>query len=395
VRSRRVALLIAASCLVMCSLFVGTALTNAQQTSAPVATSQTTYRAETGLVLVDAVVTDKKGNYIGDLTQKDFKVWEDGKEQSITSFSFEQSAASPGSGTPQYLVLFFDNSSMNVGDQAKARDAAAKFVDTNAGSSRLTAIVDFDGTVHISQNFTANAARLEQALKGLKGSSVSPNGQPPVNGAPFPTLSQAEADFGVHTVLLAVRSLAQSLSVVPGRKTLVMLTSGFPLDFETQSEVAAVVAACNKSNVAIYPIDVRGLTVPDLPLRHGRLGRPLNDAGSGRLLSAALQYRPSDAAKVHLQSASFTEPHPFLFLQHPGTGGSGGHPSGPPASSGGGAHGVPPVGSRPATGGYNTNVYSPPPVQPRIIVPDFPSDASQNQQVLYQLAEGTGGFVNR
>ena len=40
-------------------------------------------RAETRLVLVDAVVTDKKGDYVHDLTIKDFKVWEDNKEQNI------------------------------------------------------------------------------------------------------------------------------------------------------------------------------------------------------------------------------------------------------------------------------------------------------------------------
>ncbi len=53
-------------------------------------------------------------------------------------------------------------------------------------------------------------------------------GPPPIG----PSLSNAEADFGIHTVLLALRSLAKGLSTVPGRKTLVMLTSGFPLTVE-------------------------------------------------------------------------------------------------------------------------------------------------------------------
>src|SRR5271157_1931492 len=47
------------------------------------------FKAETRLVLVDTIVTDKKGNYITDLTAKDFKVWEDNKEQAIKSFSVE------------------------------------------------------------------------------------------------------------------------------------------------------------------------------------------------------------------------------------------------------------------------------------------------------------------
>src|ERR1700694_1049188 len=67
-------------------------------------------KTETRLVLVDAVVTDKKGNYIRDLTQKDFKVWEDNKEQPIKGFSFEADAASQTPSQKRYLVLFFDNS---------------------------------------------------------------------------------------------------------------------------------------------------------------------------------------------------------------------------------------------------------------------------------------------
>jgi len=43
-------------------------------------------RKESKLVLVDAVVTDKKGNYVHDLAQRDFKVYEDNKEQQVASF---------------------------------------------------------------------------------------------------------------------------------------------------------------------------------------------------------------------------------------------------------------------------------------------------------------------
>ncbi len=68
-------------------------------------------------MLVDTVVTDKKGDYIHDLEAKDFKVWEDNKEQPIKSFSFEAGTASPSNPQKHYLVLFFDNSTMDFGDQ--------------------------------------------------------------------------------------------------------------------------------------------------------------------------------------------------------------------------------------------------------------------------------------
>src|SRR5882672_8089917 len=52
-------------------------------------------KKESKLVLVDSVVTDKKGNYIRDLTQNDFKVFEDNKEKQVSSFS---GGAGPDSG---------------------------------------------------------------------------------------------------------------------------------------------------------------------------------------------------------------------------------------------------------------------------------------------------------
>src|ERR1700689_1722798 len=254
-RDRRLLLLIALTCLAAFWIFGELASDNpvahAQQSAAAGADETAVFQAETRLVLVDTVVTDKKGDYVRDLAQKDFKVWEDGKEQALTSFSFEERTTSTNQQL-RYMVLFFDNSTMNPGDQVQARDAAAKFIDANAGPDRLIAIADFGGSVHISQNFTADAQRLKQVVMGLKGSFVSPNAQPPVMVASLgppplgPSLSNAEADYGIHTVLLALRSLVKNLSTVPGRKTLVMLTSGFPLTVEFSSELTAVIDTCNK-----------------------------------------------------------------------------------------------------------------------------------------------------
>ena len=103
----------------ICASILFAHLAQAQQTPADTSTPAT-IRAETRLVLVDAVVTDKKGKYVRDLAAKDFKVWEDNKEQPIKSFSFEEEAASADKSQKQYLVLFFDNSTMDAGDQMKA-----------------------------------------------------------------------------------------------------------------------------------------------------------------------------------------------------------------------------------------------------------------------------------
>ena len=104
------------------AMLLACAVASAQQ--APV------FRSAAKVVLVDAVVTGKKGEYIRDLSAKDFRVWEDGKEQTIRSFTLaaDSSAAEP-SDTPRRLVLLFDNIGMSAGDQASARQVAASFVD--------------------------------------------------------------------------------------------------------------------------------------------------------------------------------------------------------------------------------------------------------------------------
>jgi len=47
---------------------------------------------------VDVVATNKKGQYIDDLTQKNFKVWEDNKEQPIKTFSYGPDPSAPDAG---------------------------------------------------------------------------------------------------------------------------------------------------------------------------------------------------------------------------------------------------------------------------------------------------------
>jgi VWFA-related protein len=389
-------------------------------------------RKESKLVLVDAVVTDKKGAYVHDLTQKDFKVYEDNKEQQVTTFSIgSDMAVQANNGQRRYLILFFDNSSMAAPDQIQARGAASKFMDSNAGPDHLMAVVDFGGTLRILQNFTANADALRAAIRGVKTSYVASNATPDTSGTGaiaspgFSSISSAETDFGARTMLLAVRSLAKNLRSVPGRKMLVLFSAGFALTPENQSELTATIDACNKANVAIYSLDVRGLVAP-VPAGGGTAR---NDVSRGN--PRAVSQRTSSPQHMLLTSYVLgASPDP----QHPvgggGTGGgAGGHPTGGggtggtgtggtgsggkgspgtgtggtgPSGKGGGGTGTGAGGNRGGTPGgtrttpTNYNPYSNnlnnPYNQSRSIIPQLPSSVTTNQQVLAELAEGTGGF---
>src|SRR5882724_2883790 len=205
----------------------------------------------------------------------------------------------------------------------------------------------------------------------------------------------------------------------------VLFSGGFPLTSENQSELTATIDACNKSNVAVYALDARGLTAP-VPGGSARRSIP---AGK----THAVSNRPSNrraSARPRILLAAFPAsamPDP----QRPGGGGTGGGGTGGGGTGGGGRGGGGGTGgtgggtggtggggrgggtggtggggrggtgggtgggTRGGTGGgyvpgnYNTSPYS----QPRTIVPQFPTSASSNQQILAALAEGTGGFT--
>ena len=408
-------------------------------------------RTESRIVLVDAVVTDKKGNYVANLSQQDFRVFEDNKEQTITSFSAGSDLAvqSAVAGQRHYMILLFDNSSMTMGDQMQARNAAAKFIENNGGSDQLIAVVNFDGSLVIRQNFTANGELLKAAVTGTSVPHIDTNGQtapPPLMVATtgMPTISNAEADYGARTMLLSIRSLAKNLRGVPGRKMLILFTAGFPLNVENMTELTATIDACNKANVAIYPLDVRGLASGAPSSGPGSASRaPAVGKAGGNLV--AVRAGAGELAP-HLVLASYHEAS-LPEAQRPGGGGGGaggggggGHGGGPvgggpggpggtgggtgggggKGGSGGGTGGAPGGGTGASGGKGGTgggagaggggggagagggrapvaspygSYYANPNNQPRILLPQIPTSAAQNQQIMLMLAEGTGGFA--
>ena len=135
----------------------------------------TVLKTESDLVLVDAVATDKKGNYIRDLEKKDFHIYEDDAEQTIASFSREADVQPGGPEHPRYMVLFFDDSTLTSSLQIRAREVAGKFVESSASPDRQTAVVVFNGRSKIAQNFTADGERLKRAISTVKHSPVTSN----------------------------------------------------------------------------------------------------------------------------------------------------------------------------------------------------------------------------
>lgn len=316
----------------------------------------TTIHKESNLVLVDTVVTDKKEHYIEDLKATDFHVFDNNEEQRIISFTGPtpegsgSTAAPHAPGQRRYIVLFFDNSTMGMADQARARKAAAQFVDKTASQDREMAVIEFTGVFRLVQNFTDNSDLLARAVGSVKVASVNPNdtssspsaaiaassintqptsviGNPVAIGTAGFSLNNVAADFGARDLLFALRDVIKLLAPIPGRKTMVLFSAGFLLDDTLMPELTATIDAANKANVAIYPLDVRGL-FSGLP-----------DATS------SLHLPPGLVDPAGSQPASYPDyPHysgllALLWPQHGGGGGGGGGAGGGGGGVGGGGAG--------------------------------------------------------
>jgi VWFA-related protein len=271
-------------------------------------------QTETREVLVDAIVTAKNGAYVRDLAAKDFHVSQDGKEQAVKGFSVESASAT---AQPRSLVLFFDETSMEARDQIQVRQAAASFIDAEAGPNHMMAVITFNGAVRIVQNFTNNAGRLKDALNQASFHGLAPGSD--VDSAHDPSRAEEQravgratgaslaTSAGVRNMLRSLGDLGSSLGVLPGRKIVILFTGALPSSGDPKGEVRDAVDAANKSGVAFYPVDVRPVftqtdigDVPALPSdRHpsmmqrgggpgggaqgdsDALSSPVSDSGSG------------------------------------------------------------------------------------------------------------------
>ena len=223
---------------------------------APAAHAQV-IRSDSRLVLVDSIVTDRKGAYLHDLTQKDFKVWEDGKEQVISTFSLLSEASSSGDAQKHNTVLFFDDSSITPQNQHYARDTAARFIESNAGPNRPVSVLEFNGALRVAQNFTDDVDRLKQAVGRAGLSAASPEVPGPPTGRGRRDIAAAFSSYSTRELLSALRDMAAGMAKVPGRKTVVLFSEGFKTRPE---DLHDVIDACNLANVAIYPVDIRALS---------------------------------------------------------------------------------------------------------------------------------------
>lgn len=254
------------------------------------------FSATTNLVILNVTVRDRSGKPMGDLTQEDFTVLEDGKRQTVSVFELQRlddpkQPPVPPAPTPtlvgregviasitpgkiQYrdrrlLVLFFDFSSMPAEDLIRARDGALKFIAERMNPADLVAVMSFGTRLKVLQDFTADRDLLAATIRGVRigeSSDLALESNPSDEDVSENTSAAFLADetefnlFNTDRKLSALETAAKMLSSLPEKKALVYFSSGIgKTGIENLSQLRSTVNAAVRSNVAFYPVDARGL----------------------------------------------------------------------------------------------------------------------------------------
>jgi Ca-activated chloride channel homolog len=118
-----------------------------------------TFNSTTTLVLVPATVTDGSNRFLLGLQKKDFHLFEDGVEQTISQFASEDAPLSVG--------LVFDTSGSMGLKLRKSRDAAIQFLKTLNGQDEAF-LVEFGDKAELTQAFTNKPDDIEGKLQALQ-----------------------------------------------------------------------------------------------------------------------------------------------------------------------------------------------------------------------------------
>lgn len=257
------------------------------------AQSQPVFHAGTRLVQVDVVVRSKSGPTAG-LKKEDFTLLDEGNPQLISVFavatqhSGKQATPLPagtvsnrlsrlGEAPASATVLLIDRLNTPIETQPYANQKVIRFVQANGGRERV-GIYTLGSALHVVQDLTDDPDRLERAARSLKPRdsrrlsadvSVDATGDAITDAMVRRSLEGLEDITATDHVQLtreALEAIARHLANVPGRKNLIWISASFPIfiqratyNIDFTGAIDAAARALNDANIAVYPVDARGL----------------------------------------------------------------------------------------------------------------------------------------
>lgn len=264
------------------------------------------FRVSTRLVQVTVIVHDTVGRPVGGLTADDFRLYDGGQEQRIELFSAEsdsitapqptqpvpvKSAAvvhefsnhipAPGGAT----VILFDRLNTPATAQIYARRHLVNFLRQIRSDGRVGIYVLDANSIRVLHDFTNDARSLVRAVTRYHAMTsnaivaddnplpeATESGDAALDAELAAFLERASENMTEHfrgvratATIAAFASIANHVAAVEGRKNLVWITAGFPLEALTvggTSMTTAIQGATwplNDANVTLYAVDARGL----------------------------------------------------------------------------------------------------------------------------------------
>jgi VWFA-related protein len=272
-------------------------------------------RITTNLVQVDAVVTDKNGKVVTDLKPEELEIFEDGRKQKITHFSYNvadvpalERSASPvivdknappvpptrlkSEDIRRTIAVVVDDLGLSFESTYYVRRALKKFVDEQMQPGDLVAIIRTGGGMGALQQFTADKRQLYAAIERVKWNSLGRGGVSAFAAMTPPSLGEGGAEIDALTeeqtqardetfsvgTLGAISYVVRGLKELPGRKSILLVSDGFKissLEDPTQTnqsllpraprnnlaanKLGRLIEEANRASVVIYTMNATGL----------------------------------------------------------------------------------------------------------------------------------------
>lgn len=187
----------------------------------PVVEDPDAIKIDTELVAIPFKVTDRKGKFIGGLTQENFQVAEDQINQEIAYFSNEEQ--------PFTVALVLDMSYSTKFKIAEIQSAALGFINQLRPNDKVM-VVSFDGEVRVLCGATSDRQVLQRAIKSTK------------------------INYGTSLYEAMSLVMNEKLSRIAGRKAIVLFTDGVDTTSRAASDLSNLSDAL-ELDALIYPIE--------------------------------------------------------------------------------------------------------------------------------------------
>lgn len=235
-------------------------------------------RVDVDIVLVDATVTDSRGNQILGLGPEDFIVREDGVEQKIESVDYftnrrlltspEEKAAFKVERVREqrYFILFFDESggAQAMGRMMRAQKDALAFIRDQLKPEDLVAVASYDARLIIHADFTSDEKILSRALDDVVKFANGITEVPSYAGEAsiLRNIDVEEMVNGTGRIYDALEVLADAVRPIRARKVVALFSPGIGESSSLNARMPdldetffrPMIRALNAANVTVHAV---------------------------------------------------------------------------------------------------------------------------------------------